>query len=101
MTLEQFVTGAFLVIAIVGFGVQTWSLGSLYTSSRRLGLRRTAMCRVGCAVIYIFVGINASALHWLVLQVSFAAFCITQATWQVNALLDVQLARQLTGGTTE
>jgi hypothetical protein len=91
MTLERFITVSFFVVSLVGLVVQAWALGRLWRADSRSGLWRTSACRVGCAVLYVLVGINAWALRWAVLQVTFVAFCLTQGTWQINAWLDVRL----------
>lgn len=94
MTVEQAITVSFLAVSLLSFGVQAWAFHRLNKHGQRDGTWRTAVCRVGCAVIYIVVGANAFVGHWATLQVTFVAFCITQATWQANAWLDVRQTRR-------
>lgn len=91
MSAEPAITVAFLSVSVFGLGVQVWALTRLGRSGRIPGLVRTAACRVGSAVVYVLVGVNAWGPQWAVLETTFAAFCVTQATWQVNALMDVRL----------
>lgn len=94
MTAEQVIADAFLVVSVMSFVVQAWALRGLRRRRVRGGVWRTAICRVGCAVIYVGVGINALRWHWATLQVTFIAFLITQLTWQANAWLDVHKAEK-------
>lgn len=94
MSAEAVVTVAFLLVSMLGLGVQAWALGRLWRTVHLPGLVRTAACRVGCAALYVAVGVNAWGPQWAVLQASFIAFCVTQATWQINALMDVRLDRR-------
>lgn len=91
MSIEDLIAYAFLVISMAGFVVQTWALGHIRHGNNRPGLVRTAACRVAAAVLYVIIGINAVTWQWATLQVAFAGFFITQATWQINALMDVRL----------
>lgn len=91
MSAEQTIKWAFLFVSLLGFTVQAWALTRLWRTPHHAGLARTSVCRVACAVIYIVVGINALAVHWAVSQVAFLAFSLTQATWLINAALDVRL----------
>lgn len=91
MTVQDAITVAFLVVSLVGLVVQVWALTRLWRTEPGPGLVRTSACRVACAVLYIVVGLNAWCPQWAVLQVTFVAFCLTQATWQINAVLDVRL----------
>lgn len=94
MTSEQYIADAFLVVSVMSLLVQAWALHGLHRRRVRSGVWRTAMCRVGCAVIYVGVGANALVWHWATLQVTFVAFVITQLTWQANAWLDVHKAEK-------
>jgi hypothetical protein len=94
VTVETAITVAFLVIAVFGLSVQAWALRRLWRAVHMPGLVRTSACRVVCAVLYVLVGLNAWLPKWAVLQVTFVAFCLTQATWQINALMDVRLSRR-------
>lgn len=94
VTVEEAVTVAFLVVSLLGFGVQGWALTRLWRTEHVPGLVRTSACRVACSVLYVLVGLNAWCGHWAVLQVTFVAFCLTQATWQINAWMDVRLGRR-------
>lgn len=91
MSVESLIAYAFLAISIFGFVVQTWALTHIRRGDRRPGLVRTAACRVGAAVLYVAIGINAVTWQWATLQVAFVTFFTTQATWQINALMDVRL----------
>jgi hypothetical protein len=73
--------------------VQSRALTLIRRQPPHAGLTRTAACRVGSSIIYVLVGLNAATTHYAVLQVAFAAFVITQLTWQINAWLDVRLNR--------
>ncbi len=92
MSIKDLIAWAFLTISIIGFTVQTWALRHIIgNGARRPGLVRTAGCRVAAAVLYLIIGINAVTWQWATLQVAFAGFFTTQATWQINALMDVRL----------
>lgn len=91
MTAEQVVAWSFLAVSAFGLSVQLWALSRLWRARQVRGLARTSACRAGCAVLYVLVGINALDFQWAVLQVTFVSFCVTQATWQINAWLDVRL----------
>ncbi|MDQ2739694.1 MAG: hypothetical protein M3Y35_13995 [Actinomycetota bacterium] len=91
MSIKDLIADAFLAISVVGFIVQTWALGHIRRGTQRPGLVRTAGCRVAAAVLYLIIGVNAVTWQWATLQVAFAGFFITQATWQINALMDVRL----------
>lgn len=91
MSAEQAIKWGFLFVSLLGSAVQAWALTRLWRTPHHAGLARTSVCRVGCAVIYVLVGINALAVHWLVSDVAFLAFSVTQATWSINAMFDVRL----------
>ena len=99
MSLQVATELAFVVISLGAVGVQCWALrrllvpGALATRYVRRALRRTAACRLGCAGLYVSTGINALLVHWQVITVTFAAFCMVQCTWQINAWLDVRVRR--------
>lgn len=90
MSLAEAIAVAFLAVSGLSLIVQAWALHKLRVGRIRGGVFRTAWCRVGCAVVYVLVGVNALWEHWATLQVSLFAFLITQATWQVNAVIDVR-----------
>lgn len=94
MSFAATITAAFLLVSLVGLGVQAWALTRLWGTVHVPGLVRTSACRVGSALLYVAVGVNAAGPQWATLPTSFVAFCLTQATWQVNALLDVRLDRR-------
>lgn len=98
MTLERTVTVAFLAVSCVSLLVQGWGLRRLAPRTRgpvAWALTRTSVCRVGCALLYVYVGMNALVIHQAVLVTTFLVFCVVQATWQVNAFADVRLRRRL------
>lgn len=103
MSAEQVIEDAFLAVSCLSLIVQLWGLTRLAhragTAAAR-GLFRTSVCRVGCAVLYVYVGLNALVFHCAVLTTTFAVFCVVQATWQINAWADVRLRKRLDGGTT-
>ncbi len=92
MTTEQVISVASLLVSLAGLALQGWALKRLKGTTHQVV--RTASCRVACAIIYVLVGTNALFFNWRTLAVAFIAFCITQATWQVNAWLDVRLAKR-------
>lgn len=92
MTADPFISWAFLLVSLVGVTAQGWALRRLWHASR-VGLTRTAVCRVGCAVLYVMVGVNAAGIRWLVPDVSLAVFAVTVSVWIVNGWLDVRLER--------
>jgi hypothetical protein len=103
MTTAQIVAVAFLCMSMLSLAWQSAALRRLVRDSNSrsqataayAGLRRTAICRVMVAIAYVLVGINALWPRVEVLILTFAAFCATQAVWQLNAWLDVRLARSL------
>jgi hypothetical protein len=106
----QVVAIAFLCMSVLSLAWQSTALFALVRDSSLKsratqaygGLRRTAMCRVGVAVAYVLVGINAIWPRAEVLLATFAVFCATQALWQLNAWADLRLARRLkSGGSSE
>lgn len=94
MSLADAIADAFLAVSLLSLAVQAWALHKLRVARIRGDFYRTAWCRVGCAVIYVLVGINALWFTWKTLQTSFIAFAVTQVTWQANAWLDVRHGRQ-------
>ena len=99
MSLEQWVEVSFLAIACLSLCVQLWGLVHIAArpgdAPAAHGLIRTSVCRVGCSVLYVFVGSNALFCHKAVIVTTFLVFCATQATWQANAIADVRLRREL------
>jgi hypothetical protein len=103
VTPEQFVAIAFLCMSALSLLWQGTALTSLVRDSSLRsratvaygGLLRTAACRVGVAVAYVLVGINALWPRVEVLLLTFGVFCGTQALWQLNAWADLRLARRL------
>lgn len=99
MTLVDAVTGAYLAVSCMSLGVQVWGLRRLAPHHRQTALARaltrTSLCRVGCAVLYVGIGVNALVFHRSVLVTTFLAFCVVQATWQANAYADVRAKRAL------
>lgn len=103
MSAEQTVAVAFLCMSTLSLLWQGTSLVALVRDSSLRsratiaygGLLRTASCRVGVAVAYVLVGINAIWPQVEVLILTFAVFCATQAVWQLNAWADLRLARRL------
>lgn len=59
------------------------------------GLLRTSICRVGAAIAYVLVGVNALWPRFEVLIFTFVVFCLIQAVWQLNSLADLRLAERL------
>ncbi len=99
MSALNVISAAFLAISCLSLGVQVWALAHLLNGRRglvRTGLLRTSVCRVGCAVLYVVVGLNAWWFQWSVPITTFTVFALIQATWQANALADVRLKRKLT-----
>lgn len=103
MTPERFVAVAFLFMSTLSLLWQGTALTALVRDSSLRsratiaygGLRRTAACRVGVAVAYVLVGVNALWPRAEVLLVTFGVFCATSALWQLNAWADLRLARRL------
>lgn len=103
MTAVQVVAYAFLAMSVLSLVWQSTALRALVRDSSLRsratvaygGLRRTAMCRVGVAVAYVLVGINALWPRIEVLLFTFGVFCATQGLWQLNAWADLRLARRL------
>jgi hypothetical protein len=97
MTFAQSIIDAFLSMAFLSMIIQVWGLTHLArpnTLTER-GLYRTSMCRVGCSLLYVYVGLNALVFHRAVLATTFFVFCVVQATWQINVYLDVRLRKEL------
>lgn len=109
MSAEKFVAVAFLVMSALSLVWQSTALQALVRDSSLRsratvaygGLRRTAMCRVGVAVAYMLVGVNALWPRVEVLLATFGVFCATQALWQLNAWADLRLASRLKTATKE
>ena len=103
MTAVKVVAFLFLAMSLASMFVQITALRRLHRGSSPQsratpfygGLRRTAICRVGCAIAYVAVGINALWPRIEVLVFTFAVFCAVQAVWQGNAWADLRLARRL------
>lgn len=103
MTPEKFVAVAFLGMSVLSLVWQGTALLALVRDSSLQsratvaygGLRRTSICRVGVAVAYAVVGMNALWPRVEVLLFTFGVFCATQAVWQLNAWADLRLARRL------
>jgi hypothetical protein len=100
---ERSVAIAFLAMSVISLGWQMVALRRLQRGSNACsratpaygGLLRTAVCRVGCAVAYVIVGINALWPRVEVLILTFAVFCAVQGVWQLNALADIRLGGRL------
>jgi hypothetical protein len=103
VTPEKFVAVAFLCMSALSLLWQGTALRTLVRDSDLRsrataaygGLRRTATCRVGVAVTYVLVGINAIWPRVEVLLLTFAVYAVVQAIWQLNAWADLRLARRL------
>jgi hypothetical protein len=100
VTLDELTTGAFLAISVEGLVVHVWGLLHLAPAAGRSSVRRalvrTLACRVACAVLYVYVGLNAVVLHRAVIVTTFLVYFVTQVIWQVNTAADVHLRRSLT-----
>lgn len=59
------------------------------------GLRRTSICRVGAAIAYVLVSLNALWPRFEVLIFTFVVLSLIQTVWQLNARADLRLARRL------
>jgi hypothetical protein len=59
------------------------------------GLLRTAICRVGAATAYVFVGVNALWPQFEVVIFTLAVYSGTQVLWQLNSWADLHLAQRL------
>lgn len=105
---ETALSGIFLVISIISFYVQLTALSKLHfwpkttptTNDRTVyrGLLRTSICRFIAAVIYVALALAnlTTAISQSALAIaSLIVFCLVQLIWQVNAIADVRLRRQL------
>lgn len=100
MTAEQSITDAFLLISCLSLVIQAWGWQHLRQAPEAVGraLLRTATCRVGCAVLYVYVGLNAFWFQWAVTSTTFTVYGVVQVTWWLNMAADVRLKRRATGG---
>lgn len=94
MNLDQLIKVAFLAMSCLSLAVQSVTLRVLRRAPLAAdSLIRTAWCRVGCAVLYVYVGVNALLWQWNTLTTTFLVFFMVQVTWQVNAGLDIVAGR--------
>lgn len=93
MTAEEAITFAYLAVSGLSLLVQARHLHRMREAKAGHGLTRTAWCRVGCSVLYVLVGVNALAVHWAVIQTTFAVYATTAVTWWINSILDDRLTR--------
>lgn len=97
MSTQQSITDAFLVVSCISLWIQASGWRQLRGSSETLGraLRRTAISRVACSILYVYVGLNAFWVHFQVVSTTFSVFCIVQVTWWINGRADVRLRRKV------
>lgn len=93
MTAQQIIILAYLAVSVASLVIHSWAMHRLRVDKAGRGLKRTVACRVGCSVLYVFVGSNALAVHWAVYDVTFAAYAATAVTWWVNSRQDVRRGR--------
>jgi len=98
------VAAAFLTVSCVAFTAQLLTLrqlrapgGTSRDAAVYRGLVRTLACRVGVAVLYIAVGVNALVIKFDLAVVTLAAFGFTQCIWLANSRADVRLRKRLDG----
>jgi hypothetical protein len=100
---DRVVTIAFLIVSTISIVWQGLaliqlmrdsSLRSRATDAYR-GLRRTSICRVGAAIAYVLVGVNAIWPRFEVIIFTFVVYSAIQTLWQLNAWADLRLARRL------
>lgn len=94
---------ALLTVSLISLAIQGWALVRILLlplpplPTERMayrGLRRTALTRVGAALLYIAVGLYAINRPEDQLF-SLIAFTVVQIAWQLNSLADVRLRRRL------
>jgi hypothetical protein len=92
----------FLLVSCVAALWQSWMCYQLIAPRDAIrgtvisrGLIRTSACRIGAAMLYVLVGINALFVHWLDLQVAFGVFAATQLMWCINGFADIQLRQRI------
>lgn len=103
MSAERIIVLAYLTMSILSLLwqgltllrlIQDSTLRSRATISYR-GLLRTSICRVGAAVAYVLVSVNALWPRFEVLIFTFVVLWLIQGIWQLNAWADLRLARRL------
>jgi hypothetical protein len=103
VTLERAIALAYLVMAVLNLAWQGATLRHLVKGSTvdsRLtpfyrGLLRTARCRVGAALLYLGVGLNALYPRLEVALVTLGVHALTMGVFGLNALADMRLSQGL------
>jgi hypothetical protein len=93
----------FLVVSVSSLGVQgvaLWRVAHAFADTRMKirvhdGMVRTAVCRTVAALLYVTTGIAALTAHPFLPVVALAVLLSVQVMWQINAIADVRLRRDL------
>jgi len=80
-----------LGVSLTSLCVYLVSLHKLLTGPRRLGLVRTALCRVTAACLYTIIAMATLANKPETGTISIVVFVVVQLMWQANSIADVRL----------
>jgi hypothetical protein len=86
--------GLLLGVSLVSVLTYMVALGQLLSGPRRVGLVRTALCRLFAALLYVGVGLMTLHTHAQGPLIGLGVFTAVQVMWQANAVADVRLARR-------
>ncbi len=91
--------GLLFVVSLISTVIYMSAIGQILAAdARRVGLLRTAWCRLLAALLYVGVGLATLETHVNGPRIGLAIFTFTQIVWWVNARADVRLARRTKGG---